>query len=496
MSDNHPAQPGTTSSDEPRPAATRRDGVAVLVTGAGGLIGAALVRRLYAAGFAVHAHVGPPGFEGRPLPRGVPVSGATSSTSARWSPTPGSTPSSISPGRPASPRPSPTRRRTCATMSRARQRSWPGGCRAPAPAPGPCLQRRGLRPARTQPGGRVGRERPPVAVRRGQGRRRVPGADRSVRTRRSCGRSRSMDAAPPLAPWSDPSCGRRSRRPRSRWPTLAPVRDYVHVDDLVRAVEARPRTPAGGGVQRRQRRRYVGAPSSLDLVRGRSASRSPWSRRAPTGRSTCSSWSRTSAGRPSELGWAPTVDLRSGLERGRSARDAGPDSGPTLPPRPAAAGGRPRRPTPRAAAGRPGRPPGSAPASDRPGRPAPPPRATSKRSSQGVTAAGGGRVGSTRQSRPASTTRRSRTIPSGSGTLTMVSAARRRRSPPAPARPTHRPPGHRPAGGCSAATRRGLRPARPAPSRASQQHLARARRRAAHGRRTARSTSAATLPAR
>jgi nucleoside-diphosphate-sugar epimerase len=47
------------------------DGDRVLVTGAGGMIGGAVVARLQAAGAQVRAHVGPPGFVGAPLPTGV-----------------------------------------------------------------------------------------------------------------------------------------------------------------------------------------------------------------------------------------------------------------------------------------------------------------------------------------------------------------------------------------------------------------------------------------
>jgi nucleoside-diphosphate-sugar epimerase len=47
------------------------DGDRVLVTGAGGMIGGAVVARLHAAGALVRAHVGPEGFAGGPLPPGV-----------------------------------------------------------------------------------------------------------------------------------------------------------------------------------------------------------------------------------------------------------------------------------------------------------------------------------------------------------------------------------------------------------------------------------------
>jgi nucleoside-diphosphate-sugar epimerase len=47
------------------------DGDRVLVTGAGGMIGGAVVARLHAAGALVRAHVGPQGFTGGPLPPGV-----------------------------------------------------------------------------------------------------------------------------------------------------------------------------------------------------------------------------------------------------------------------------------------------------------------------------------------------------------------------------------------------------------------------------------------
>jgi nucleoside-diphosphate-sugar epimerase len=47
------------------------DGDRVLVTGAGGMIGGAVVAHLHAAGALVRAHVGPEGFAGGPLPPGV-----------------------------------------------------------------------------------------------------------------------------------------------------------------------------------------------------------------------------------------------------------------------------------------------------------------------------------------------------------------------------------------------------------------------------------------
>jgi len=43
----------------------------VLVTGAGGMIGSAVVAALHTTGVRVHAHVGPAGFAGAPLPDGV-----------------------------------------------------------------------------------------------------------------------------------------------------------------------------------------------------------------------------------------------------------------------------------------------------------------------------------------------------------------------------------------------------------------------------------------
>jgi UDP-glucose 4-epimerase len=47
------------------------NGIRVLVTGAGGFVGGAVVAHLHAAGCLVRAHVGPPGYAGGPLPDGL-----------------------------------------------------------------------------------------------------------------------------------------------------------------------------------------------------------------------------------------------------------------------------------------------------------------------------------------------------------------------------------------------------------------------------------------
>ena len=291
----------------------------MLVTGAGGLIGSALVRRLYAAGVAVHAHVGPPGFEGLPLPRGVPVS---------WCDVLDLGPLVADAG-----------------VDAVVHLAGPAGVAASFADPATY--------ARDHVEGTAAVLAGLAAVRRPQHLVYVSSAE--VYGRPAHNPVDESAASDPLSPYAAAKVAAeslvRSQRPnatvlrpfsvygdssparslvgslvrqaissdRIEVATLAPVRDYVHVDDLVRAVEgALERRPAGAfnvgsgvGTSVRELAHLAIAVTGrpLPLVEA-GADR-------PIDVLELVADIRRSAER---LGWAPTVDLRSGLEQAIRAR--------------------------------------------------------------------------------------------------------------------------------------------------------------------------------